>query len=317
MATHDYVIANGTGAAVRSDLNGALAAIVSNNSSATAPATTYAYQFWVDTTTGLLKQRNAANSAWITIGTLASTNLGLATLASPTFTGTPAAPTAAVSTNTTQLATTAYVVGQASSTTPAMNGTAAIGTGTTFARADHVHASDTSRAPLASPTFTGTPAAPTASVGTNTTQLATTAFVLANTGSFPAGTAMLFAQTAAPTGWTKSTTHDNKALRVVSGTASSGGSTAFTSVFASRTPAGSVDNTTLTIAQIPSHDHTYLTNSANVGVTAGGGTPVSNPSTILSTTGDTGGGGAHNHGFTGTAMDFAVQYVDLIIASKN
>ena len=87
MATHDYVIANGTGAAVRSDLNDALAAIVSNNSSATAPATTYAYQFWADTTTGLLKVRNAANSAWITIGTLASTNLGLASLAGATFTG--------------------------------------------------------------------------------------------------------------------------------------------------------------------------------------------------------------------------------------
>jgi hypothetical protein len=87
VATHDYVIANGTGAAVRSDLNDALAAIVSNNSSSTAPATTYAYQWWADTTTGLLKQRNAANSAWITIGTLASTNLGLASLAGATFTG--------------------------------------------------------------------------------------------------------------------------------------------------------------------------------------------------------------------------------------
>lgn len=113
MATHDYVIANGTGAAVRSDLNGSLAAIVSNNSSTTAPTTTYAYMWWADTTTGLLKQRNAANNAWITIGTLASTNLGLATLASPTFTGTPAAPTATAGTNTTQLATTAYVVDQA------------------------------------------------------------------------------------------------------------------------------------------------------------------------------------------------------------
>ena len=87
MATHDYDIANGTGAAVRSDLNGALAAIATNNSSATAPATTYAYQWWCDTTTGLLKQRNAANSAFITIGTLASTNLGLASLAGATFTG--------------------------------------------------------------------------------------------------------------------------------------------------------------------------------------------------------------------------------------
>ena len=87
MATHDYVIANGTGAAVRSDLNGALAAIVSNNSSATEPATMYAYQWWSDTTTGLLKQRNAANSAWITIGTLASANLGLLSLAGGTMTG--------------------------------------------------------------------------------------------------------------------------------------------------------------------------------------------------------------------------------------
>ena len=87
MATHDYVIANGTGAAVRSDLNDALAAIVSNNSSATAPATTYAYQWWADTTTGLLKVRNAANSAFVIVGTLASTNLGLASLAGATFTG--------------------------------------------------------------------------------------------------------------------------------------------------------------------------------------------------------------------------------------
>ncbi len=87
MATHDYVIANGTGAAVRSDLNGALAAIVSNNSSATEPATMYAYQWWADTTTGLLKVRNAANNAWVTVGTLASANLGLASLAGATFTG--------------------------------------------------------------------------------------------------------------------------------------------------------------------------------------------------------------------------------------
>ena len=70
MATHDYVIANGSGAAVRSDLNNALAAIVSNNSSSTEPATTYAYQWWADTNTSLLKLRNSANSAWITIRAL-------------------------------------------------------------------------------------------------------------------------------------------------------------------------------------------------------------------------------------------------------
>jgi len=83
----DYIVANGTGAAVRSDINGQLAAIVSNNSGATEPGTMYAYQWWADTTTGLLKQRNAANSAWVTIGTLASANLGLLPLAGGTMTG--------------------------------------------------------------------------------------------------------------------------------------------------------------------------------------------------------------------------------------
>jgi hypothetical protein len=67
MAQHDYVIANGTGAAVRSDLNNALAAIVSQNSGATAPATTYAYMTWADTTAGVYKMRNGANNAWISL----------------------------------------------------------------------------------------------------------------------------------------------------------------------------------------------------------------------------------------------------------
>lgn len=65
----------------------------------------------------------------------------------------------------------------ASTTSPKMDGTAAVGTEMAFARGDHRHPTDTSRAPLASPTFTGVPAAPTATTGTNTTQIATTAFV--------------------------------------------------------------------------------------------------------------------------------------------
>ena len=67
MAQHDYIIANQSGAAFRSDLNNGLAAIVSQNSGAAQPSTTYAYQWWADTTTGLLKIRNAANNAWITL----------------------------------------------------------------------------------------------------------------------------------------------------------------------------------------------------------------------------------------------------------
>jgi len=88
MAQHDYIIDNQSGLAFRQDLNNALAAIVSINSGASEPSTTYAYQLWGDTTTGLLKQRNAANSAWVTIGTLGSTGWGLAPQASPSFTGT-------------------------------------------------------------------------------------------------------------------------------------------------------------------------------------------------------------------------------------
>lgn len=95
------------------------------------------------------------------------------------FSTNPTGVTQAADNNSTQLATTAFVIGQAGSTSPVMNGTAAVGASLRYARADHVHPTDTSRAPLASPTFTGTPAAPTAANGTNTTQIATTAYVLA------------------------------------------------------------------------------------------------------------------------------------------
>jgi hypothetical protein len=111
------------------------------------------------------------------VATTAFVMANAAGLSSPAFTGTPTAPTSADDTNTTQIATTAFVVGQASTTNPLMNGSAAVGTSLKYARADHVHPTDTSRAPLASPGFTGTPTAPTASAGTNTTQLATCAFV--------------------------------------------------------------------------------------------------------------------------------------------
>jgi microcystin-dependent protein len=150
---------------------------------------------------------------------------------------------------------------------------------------------------------------------------------------------MLFAQTAAPTGWTKSTTHDNKALRVVSGTASSGGTTAFTSVFASRTPSGTISNTTLTSNEIPSHahgvsdpghNHTIQSPRGSASGASFAGASFFNYASVqndlsaravASTTGisitATGGGNAHSHAFTGTALDFAVQYVDVILATKN
>ena len=65
MATHDYNLANQSGASFRSDLNDALQAVLTNNSSASAPSTTAAYMFWADTNTGTLKIRNSSNDAWV------------------------------------------------------------------------------------------------------------------------------------------------------------------------------------------------------------------------------------------------------------
>jgi len=109
MAQHDYDIANGTGAAVRTDINNVLDAVVSQNSGGSEPSTTFSYQYWADTTAGLLKIRNGANNAWVTVGTLDAANLGLATLASPALSGNPTAPTATSGDNDTSIATTAFV----------------------------------------------------------------------------------------------------------------------------------------------------------------------------------------------------------------
>lgn len=153
---------------------------------------------------------------------------------------------------------------------------------------------------------------PAPSSGTNNIYvrfLTTTLISYGSSGgsSFPSGTAMLFVQTAAPTGWTKSTTHNDKALRIVSGAASTGGSVAFTTAFASGLNAG---NTTLTVNQIPSHTH------GGAGGAAGGGAGVGDPQTVYDgsgASGATGGGLSHNH----TLPSFAVSYVDVIIATKD
>ncbi len=65
MSQHDYDIANASGSVVRADINSVLDAIVDNNSGSSAPSTTFANMWWYDTSTGLLKVRNAANSAWV------------------------------------------------------------------------------------------------------------------------------------------------------------------------------------------------------------------------------------------------------------
>jgi hypothetical protein len=88
MPQHDMVLDNQSGLSFRQDLNNALSALVGLSSGAVAPSTTYAHQLWADTTAGQLKQRNAANSAWVVIGTLGTASWGLASAASPTFSGT-------------------------------------------------------------------------------------------------------------------------------------------------------------------------------------------------------------------------------------
>jgi hypothetical protein len=157
-----------------------------------------------------------------------------------------------------------------------------------------------------------------------------TTWTSAAASGFPSGTVMLFAQTTAPTGFTKNTTTgDNSALRVTTGAASTGGSVAFTTAFASQTPSGSVSvtggsvgNTTLGIPEIPSHTH-VLFGRSGPGGTQGTDNRDSSP-TSNSATGATGGGGAHNHPFSGqsatfsgSAINLAVQYIDVIRATKD
>jgi hypothetical protein len=67
MAQADGIVSNGSGAAVRADINNQLAAVFTNHSGTTEPTTTYAYQFWADTTNNLLKIRNSTNSGWVTL----------------------------------------------------------------------------------------------------------------------------------------------------------------------------------------------------------------------------------------------------------
>jgi hypothetical protein len=165
---------------------------------------------------------------------------------------------------------------------------------------------------------------------------------------------MVFKQTAAPTGWTKVLTNDNSALRVVTGAASTGGSVAFTTAFASQTPAGTVSVSvsagtlavgigtlassavTLSTTQIPAHNHTQLYQlDRNINSTKDVRRSNTSENYVDSTSiQNTGGGGSHTHTlsgtpalsgspsitsstFTGTAINLAVSYIDVIVATKD
>ena len=241
--------------------------------------------------------------------------------------------------------------------------------------------------------------ATTQAASDNSTKVATTAYVttgIANAQAFPSGTVMLFQQTNAPTGWTKVTSGvNNKTLRVVSGTAGSGGNVAFTTAFATRgitanagnttqggnisvanttaggnvnissvSTSGNVNSHTLSSNEIPSHSHNirgntnsgYHSTNQYGGCHVQGDRPYKNAGYRYTSynghdagrTENTGGGGGHSHGFSGsshnhngslsgtahnhnasftgsahnhsisvTNLDLAVQYLDVIIASKD
>lgn len=130
----------------------------------------------------------------------------------------------------------------------------------------------------------------------------------------PSGTLMLFQQSTAPVGWTKQTTHDDKALRVVSGAASSGGSNSFSSVMAQTV----VGNTTLSLAQMPIHahgntesgfieKHNQITDPYTLAPNTGGDT-----ADVVINTASAGSSNAHSH-----SILMSIAYVDLIICQKS
>ena len=84
----NYTVDNDTGANVRADINNIFAAVQSINSGSSDPSgTQVAFQLSVNTTSNLLKLRNASNNGYIEIGNVTQANLGLAKLAGATFTG--------------------------------------------------------------------------------------------------------------------------------------------------------------------------------------------------------------------------------------
>ncbi len=127
---------------------------------------------------------------------------------------------------------------------------------------------------------------------------------------FDSGVSQLFFNSTAPVGWTKQTTHNDKAIRLVTGTPSTGGSSAFSTVFGKT----ATDSHTLTTAEIPAHAHNFDgsvveavgSSPAYTALSAGGNW------TAFSATQSTGSGGGHTH-----PMDIRVQYVDAIICDKN
>jgi hypothetical protein len=141
------------------------------------------------------------------------------------------------------------------------------------------------------------------------TGAATPTWAAVTVSAFPSGTRMSFQQSSAPTGWTKDTTSgiNDAILRLVTGSVSSGGTTAF-STWNAQTASGA---TTLSTAQMPSHAHTADAGSGGTGSQLGNAGSAAENRAQCSTN-STGGGGSHTHSLTQS-----IKYYDFIIASAN
>lgn len=244
MTQTDFNVANASGAAVRADINAHLDAVASLSSGATAPATTFPNQWWLDTSTNILKQRDNANTAWVNVASKSGANW--IPYRNGTLLGDAAEKTVGTSANN-------VVQLDGSAKLPAVDGSQ-----------------------------------------------------LTGVTEFDTSTAMLFQQTSAPTGWTKQMTHNNKAIRLVTGGVGSGGTHDYSTVFGTgKTTA----NHTISIAEMPSHVHRigFINHAPGTG---------NKPSALTSGTVDslaTGGGGGHNH----TLSNLDLKFVDFIIATKD
>jgi plastocyanin len=162
------------------------------------------------------------------------------------------------------------------------------------------------------------------------------------TPSIPTGTICKFQQTTAPTLWTKLTSYNDYALRVTSGTVSTGGTRAFSAVFANQVSTAGGTLGTVTASVDPAVGGTVAHQHIGVQVNLGAyvydpaALTVPSPSVAFGTAGAlpgpttaAGGGVAHNHSITvpatynsptplsATNADFSIKYVDMILAQRN
>jgi len=146
----------------------------------------------------------------------------------------------------------------------------------------------------------------------------TEAYVYDNLNA-PVGTKMLFQQTAAPLNWTKQTDSTDVALRLVSGTVGTGGTVAFDTCLASKTPTITMTNANFTLqtTHLADHSHPVPYDGNNVG--ANEWTEKWSTVHAITGVGSNGGDTAHSHGNSATcsAIDLNVAYVDVIVATKD